>query len=678
MTRKWDSAPWALTAAFVLLVLLVNFHLFTQPIVEAGDYAANSLQVHQAKHFRLLTGHYSRWGFHHPGPAFLYLFALGEFLFYDVLHVVPAPYNGQLLITIIFNGILLGTTLYVFRRHTELPVPLALLATGVVTILVNVTVWHNPPPMLVSNWMPDVLIFPFLLFLVSAASVLAGEIRHLLFLAVSGMLLVHAHVAQFLFVGVIGGATVAFILVRAQRQGSLRRFLSQRWRDFAVAAAIVAVFAAPPLLELALDRPNNLDAVLAYFHQFGGVRNNLGMAIGYFACFLLFIGAPAVALAKGPGGILAMGLSPFYVVAYWMVLALLFMLALARRMTSRRRPGPFLSYVMWIGIGSALLFLYWSTRITGGFYAFNGSFVYALHLLAWFFLLAAIEPDLDWRVARSLNVLALAALLILGFAERQGLSASVESQPGGLQAALAVPTSPFGTLALTFDHDQWPRAVGLAIALERMGKPFCVNPGWGFMFLKENVCPDPPVADRLRLTAEAVPCQSPCRYIYRCAAFSLTRSPAQQVTLPFEVGMHDWHGLDRMGFNEDEVSYCWTQKRASIWFWLSPEAPPTSCFRIALTGIAVPGRPAQLRMNGRTLGTLSKTVLDTAVFVVPPEAVRSGRSNRIDLDTGNAGPVGADTRQIGFDFVRLVLRAATPGESCTTDSAARPMALKTR
>jgi len=386
MKRKWDDAPWVLTAAFVLLVLAVNFHLFAQPIVEFSDYAANSLLVRQAEHFRLLTGHYSRWGFHHPGPAFLYLFALGEFLFYDVLHVVPAPYNGQLLITITFNGILLGTTLYVFRRHTQLPVPLALLATGVVTVLANVPA-RPRPPMLVSSWMPDVLIFPFLLFLVSAASVLAGETRHLLFLAVSGMLLIHAHVAQFLFVGVIGGATAVFILVRARRQGSLRRFLSQRWRDFAVAAAIVAVFAVPPLLELALDRPNNLDAVLAYLHQFGGVRNSLGMAIGYFACFLLFIGAPNVALAKGPGGILAMGLSPFYVVAYWMVLVLLFMLALARRMTSRQRPGPFLSYVMWIGIGSALLFLCWSTRITGEFYAFNGSFVYAL--LAWFFLLAA-------------------------------------------------------------------------------------------------------------------------------------------------------------------------------------------------------------------------------------------------------------------------------------------------
>jgi hypothetical protein len=60
-----------------------------------------------SKQFRLLTGHYSRWHFHHPGPAFLYLFALGEFVFDDLFHVVPAPYNGQPLIAILFHGALL-------------------------------------------------------------------------------------------------------------------------------------------------------------------------------------------------------------------------------------------------------------------------------------------------------------------------------------------------------------------------------------------------------------------------------------------------------------------------------------------------------------------------------------------------------------------------------------------
>ncbi len=669
MMQNRDKAPLVLTAVFVLLILAVNFKIFTRPIVETGDLAANSLLVQQAKHFRLLTGHYSRWQFQHPGPAFLYLFALGEFLFYDVLHVVPAPYNGQLLITIIFNGALLYAALYVFRRHAKLPVPLALLATEVVAVMVNVS---GPPSMLISNWMPDVLVFPFLLFAVSAASVLAGETRDLPFLAFSGMLLIHAHFAQFLFVGVIGGGTVAYILVRAGRQGGLRGLLAERWREFALAAAIVFVFALPPLLEIVLDRPNNLDAVLAYLHQFGNARNSLGMAIGYFVCFVLFIGAPEVALAKGPLGILGIGLSQSYVFAYWLTMALLFVVAVTRVKTAEERRTPFLRYAMWIGAVSAMLFIYWSTRITGGFQGFNGNFIYALHLLAWFLLLAAVRPSLDGRVVRSLNALALISLVILAMVERKALRPELDSQPQVRQAATAAPSARFGTVAITFAHNDWPWAIGIANSMQRMGKSFCVNPSWGFVFSRQAVCPDMLTADQLRVTTAAVSCTSPCRYIYRGAAVSVTRNPAERVTLPFDVGLQESPEVERTGFYLTEGSFCWTQKHASLLFLLSPEAVSAPCFRMAVTGQAFPGRPMQLGMNGLTLGTLSKSVLDTAVFVVPRQAVHPGGENRISLDTELAGPVGGDPREIGFSFTSLDLRAATPGESCSVDPATQP------
>jgi hypothetical protein len=669
MMLKRDKAPLVLTTAFVLLVLALNFQIFTRPIVEAGDSAANSLLVQQAKHFRLMTGHYSRWHFMHPGPAFLYLFALGEFLFYDVLHVVPAPYNGQLLITIIFNGALLYAALYVFRGHAKLPVPLALLATEVVAVMVNRS---GPPSMLISNWMPDVLVFPFLLFAVSAASVLAGRTRDLVFLAFSGMLLIHAHFAQFLFVGVIGGGTVAYILVRAGRQGGLRRFLSERWREFAVAAAIVFIFALPPLLEIVLDRPNNLDAVLAYLHQFGNARNNLGMAIGYFACFALFIGAPDVALTKGPLGILAIGLSQSYVYAYYLMMTLVFVVAVTRIKTAEERRAPFLQYVMGIGAVSVMLFIYWSTRITGGFQAFNGNFIYALHLLAWFLLLAEVRLSLDGRVARSLNVLALISLVIFAMVESKALRSAVNSQPEVREAAMAAPSTRFGTLAITFDSGDWPWAIGVANSMQRMGKPFCVSPSWGFIFSKEAVCPDMLTAGRLRVATEAVICTSPCRYVYRSAAVSVTRSPAERITLPLDVGLQESPEVERTGFYPTDGSSCWTQKHASLLFMLSPETVSAPCFRLAVTGYAFPGRPMQLGANGRTLGTLSKSTLDTAVFVVPREAIRPGGENRISLETEKAAPVGGDPREIGFSFTSLELRAATPDQSCTVDPAAQP------
>ena len=673
MVQKRDNVPLILTAAFMLLVLAINFQLFTKPIVEHSDFAANSLLVQQAKHFRLLTGHYSRWRFHHPGPAFLYLFALGEFLFYDVLHVVPAPYNGQLLIAIIFNGALLCAALRVFRRHAKLSVPLALLVTTVVAVIANINAGSDPRPILISNWMPNVLLFPYLLLMVSAASVLTGETRDLPFLAVSGMLLIHAHVAQCLFVGVIGGGTVGYILARAQRQGRLRDFFSERRRDFAVAAAIVFLFALPPLLELALDRPNNLDALLAYQQRTGALRNTVGMAIGYFVCFLLFVGSPELAVTKGPAGILAIGFSRPYVVAYWTVLALLFALAITARLRATRPPrAPFLGYLTWIGAGSVVLFLYWGTRIVGRLFAFNGNFVYALHLVAWLLLLAEIEPRLDWRIVRILNVLGFAALLLFGIAERKALRSVYNGESDVLAAATAAPHARFGTLAITFDDANWPKAVGVANSMERLNKPFCVSQNWGFMFSAENVCPDMLIADKLWLTTEAAPCQPPCRYVYHGAAFSLTLNPLQPLALPVKVGLHDSLGSDLLGFNDDEKTHRWTQKHAFIRFGLSPELPPVSCFIIAVTGSAFPGRPTQLGVNGCTLGTLSKSAPHTAFFIVPREAIHPGQMNSISLDTEKAGPVGADGRDLGFRFVGLVLRVATPDESCVADPATVP------
>jgi hypothetical protein len=648
------------------MVLALNTQLFTQPIVEYSDYAANSLLVQQAKHFTLLTGHYSRWRFHHPGPAFLYLFALGEFVFYDLLHIVPAPYNGQLLIAIIFDGVLLCATLCVFRRHAKLSVSLALLAVLVVLLIGN-------PSLLISNWMPDVMMFPFLLFSVSAASVLAGDTHDLRYLAVSGMLLIHAHFAQFLFVGTIGGAAIGYILVRARRQDRLRAFFSERRRDFAVAAAIVFAFALPPLLEIVLHRPNNLDALLAYQRQVGNVRNTLGMAIGYFTCFLLFVRTPDLALTKGPAGILAMGFSRPGVVAYWIVLAAVFLLAVAAwRKAAKPQPAVFLRSLTWVGAASVVLFIYWGTRIVGGFYAFNGNFIYALHLLVWFVLLAVIAPYLTPHAARILNVLALVVLAALGIFERKMLRSHLVDAPDVRQAAMAVPFSPFGTLAIKFDLDNWPWAVGVANYMKRIGKPFCVSPDWGFMFSSENVCPDMLKADKLWLATGAASCAPPCRYIYRSAVFSLTDYPTEPLSLPVEVGLSESPGQDRTGFNEAEGPHRWLQKHAAIRFRLSPELPPTSCFRLALTGFAYPGRPTQIGVNGRILGTLSKSVSDTASFVVPHEAIHPGAVNTISLNTEKAGPVGADTREIGFGFVSLDLRAATPDESCALDPAGEP------
>src|SRR6202050_2381197 len=101
--RPW----WVWVVPSVLLFVLLcarNWFLFTARLYEQGDSAANSILIAQAKHFTLLVGNYSREGFNHPGPAYMYVQAVGEYLFQNWLHVVPTAWNAHVLAVFALNG----------------------------------------------------------------------------------------------------------------------------------------------------------------------------------------------------------------------------------------------------------------------------------------------------------------------------------------------------------------------------------------------------------------------------------------------------------------------------------------------------------------------------------------------------------------------------------------------
>src|ERR1700744_2414288 len=86
---------WVAPFAVMLTVLLLrNAFLFSTPEHESADMGANSILIEQARRFTLLVGNYSREGFNHPGPAFLYVESLGEQIFWAMLRVVPTAWNG--------------------------------------------------------------------------------------------------------------------------------------------------------------------------------------------------------------------------------------------------------------------------------------------------------------------------------------------------------------------------------------------------------------------------------------------------------------------------------------------------------------------------------------------------------------------------------------------------------
>jgi uncharacterized membrane protein YhaH (DUF805 family) len=111
---------WTLPAAALLLVLISqNTFLFNTHLYEQGDSAADSILVGQAMRLDLLVGHYSRYGFHHPGPAYMYLLALGQGLCYDLLHIVPTPWNGQFFAAFALCGALAGMAVAIVYGLTK-------------------------------------------------------------------------------------------------------------------------------------------------------------------------------------------------------------------------------------------------------------------------------------------------------------------------------------------------------------------------------------------------------------------------------------------------------------------------------------------------------------------------------------------------------------------------------
>jgi hypothetical protein len=247
-------------AVFGVLVFRNRF-LFTTPLYELGDSGANSIIVGQAKHFGLLVGNYSRQGFSHPGPAYFYVQAAGEWLFHDLLRIVPTPWNGQLLAIYALNAALLATVTMIAASHFR--------AGWAVLVLAGLVAWQ--PATLNNAWMPFLYVMSFLLLLVASASVAAGRAEHLWAVALASGLLIHGHVVFLLFVPVVAGCALIWLRVH-------HGFDRRAW---AIAGGIFAVFLIPLLLNTFLHWPGEFGKYFGYGSSDAAGSRSVAKSLGY-------------------------------------------------------------------------------------------------------------------------------------------------------------------------------------------------------------------------------------------------------------------------------------------------------------------------------------------------------------------------------------------------------------
>lgn len=631
-------------SAFLLVLLIINHSLFTTPILAFSDFAANGLQVERAKHFREMLGNYSRWGFHHPGPAFMYIWAFGEALFHDLLHVVPANMNAHILTIILLNtAFLFGTIGILARRCTSrLFVPVALALSLYFIYVVNHTLAGSA---VLSIWMPHVLLFPFLFFVAVSAAVAMGEVSKLPWLVLTGLLLLHGHAAQPLFVSALSALALLTLWLVKGRSVGLRSLLKQNRKPLLLSLVLVVIFALPIILDVFLHHPNNLQAIMAYNSQHHGLQNKLRLSSKYEVSFLDFVPDTEVVLTQRPTHLMSAGGSKPYVAIYWCVACLLLGLLLGLRLRRETKIPPFFKYLALEIAVVAGLFYVWTLKMAGALLNFNGYFFYGMQLLLLLLVAALILDALQLAVPPS-TALVLCALLPLSmFAAKSGFRNASTGDPETDRLMASLPPD-MGPVHLNFPGQDWLTIVGVADQLKHEHRPFCVDEVWAFTFGEENVCGEMDGLSNLVLTRTPIDCTSPCRVLSKDHQFQFLLKPYPFLRLPVTITPENIDTLN-VNFYGSDTAPVWSSRRSTVYFRLADDFSSAPQVRITVLGWARKEYPARIVVNGEILGTISAGPATTD-FVFDRSILRPAGENTLVIEVDGAQPIPGDPRTLGF------------------------------
>lgn len=442
-------------AVLFALLLVRNRALLSVAVNETGDSAANSIIVGQAKHLRLLVGNYSRLGFSHPGPAFLYVQAFGEWLCHDVLHLVPTPWNGQAIAVLAVNCALVAAALAVLAGWARSWVPVALAAS----VFFGYFAVHGE--VLAVAWLPLMYFAPFLLLLTAASSVAAGRIGDLPLLGLAGGFLVHGHAEFLFFVPVIVAAALA-LAWRRERGGLFR----EHRRAWLALAGIAALFALPIVVNLVLHWPGEFARYAGYgtSQRAGGhpPRQALGYALRFWP------GGRAAAVVVAPA-----------------LFGAVLLVARVLPQPQFLRTGAAIA-----GLALALFVGYAARGIDDLSQDYVGYFSRAVPLL----LMALLALGLGNLITPGRLAYALAAAgAATGFAATALSPAPVtarETIDDLPQIVDALSRRTGGRpIVLDVEHDAWPELDALIVAGHRRGVRICArDPAWRFMVTSEFIC----------------------------------------------------------------------------------------------------------------------------------------------------------------------------------------------
>ncbi len=473
--RPW----WVWAAPFVLLftVLCVrNRFLFTAHLYEQGDSAADSILIAQAKHFTLLVGNYSREGFNHPGPAYMYVQAVGEYLFLTGLHLVPTAWNADLLSVFALDSAFVALAVGVVYGWTRS------VRGAAVCFAVFLAFAIAHPPIVNSNWMPYLYVPAYMTFMIAAGSVAAGRAKDAWIFTLSGWFLIHGHACFLFFVPALTVAVAAAVLWprRHRLRASLACFFRRQRGTWIPVAVISAVFLLPIVIDLLLHWPGDFGKYFSY----GSSTKAGGHSPGQVLRYALWFWWPHRDAWLAPVLLLALALAVIsWLYPYWPRAALHRFLTALLALTAVSS----LAFLCYAAVGIDTLRDYYI-----GYFYWSAPLVLVL-IVAVGAIEAVRAPAVGTALALAAAVAGLAVFAVIPGA-RTSTRDIDESLPRVL-AALAA-RAPGQTVVLHIELPAWPQAAGLLLQADRTGASACLDdPSLTVIVTARNICTPAQVAD---------------------------------------------------------------------------------------------------------------------------------------------------------------------------------------
>ena len=452
------------------------------PSAPRSDIAVIESYAHLTRSALVDVGPYSRFGWHHPGPLFIYL----EAPFYAAAGDRTAGLQaGALVINVLAVATLLWTLFAAGERSMA-----ACAAIGV-----GMFVWRAPE-LLTSPWNPHVLVLPTLAFVGVSAAVMTGAVTWLPAATVFATFVTQTHVGLAPVVLVVSAGVILSIADRFVRSQAVTERAHIR-NAFALSAALALVLWSLPLFDVFVHQGGNLGAIWRFFASESHRTQPAGDAYRIWAAVFGAWPTAAFTLATGVPQVVSRAAW----LQLWSVgqLALLLVVA-AWSAASGRRMRASISVLLFL---TALVAMWSVSRIEETVMDHEVFWMSAIGLLTTVvvfdaLVVTAFASQVATRFAAGLAAVT-CALVVIGIAAigLVNLRANRDRWSAGRPEGVAI-VAMSGELERTararqwtrplflFDQVAWEDAAGVLLQLQKAGIDFAVERDWLPMYTRAS------------------------------------------------------------------------------------------------------------------------------------------------------------------------------------------------